>query len=65
LLTNQQRIVAIFLLLENYKNEGIKKNPFAATILEISNQGFEPFERIMIAEILLDMKRDRFAKTKI
>jgi hypothetical protein len=28
--------VAIFLLIENFKSEGIKKHPFGATILNVS-----------------------------
>jgi len=35
LLTSLQRIPAIFLLIENYKTEGISHHPFGATILEL------------------------------
>ena len=65
MLTCQQRIVAIYLLLDNFKAEGIKKHPFGSTILEIESKTTEPFERKMISEIVIDSKRDRFAKAKI
>lgn len=43
LLTNQQRLIALFLLIENFKSEGIKKHPFGATILNTSQKTTEPY----------------------
>lgn len=57
LLTHQQRIVALFLLIENFKSEGIKKHPFGATILNISQNTTEAFERKMIADLIIESKR--------
>lgn len=43
LLSSQQRIVALFLLIENFKSEGFKRHPFGATILNISLRTTEAY----------------------
>jgi hypothetical protein len=57
LLTSLQRIPAIFLLIENYKTEGISHHPFGATILEIVQCTPEPFEKRMISDMIIDSQR--------
>ena len=58
LLTSLQRIPAIFLLIENYKTEGISRHPFGATIFELSYNTVEPFEKKMISDIIIDSHRE-------
>lgn len=43
LLTSLQRIPAIFLLIENYKTEGISHHPFGASIFELAFSTPEAF----------------------
>ena len=63
MLTNPQRIVGLFLLIENFKSEGIRKHPFGATILTTSHRTSEPFERKMIAELVIDSKREKVCQS--
>ena len=49
--------MALFLLIENFKSEGIKKHPFGATILNTSQKTTEPYERKLIADLVVDLKR--------
>ena len=65
LLNGQQRIVAIFLLIENFKSEGFKRHPFGATILNISLRTTEAYERRMIADLVLDSKREKVCSSVI
>ena len=58
LLTSLQRIPAIFLLIENYKTEGISHHPFGATIFELIYNTTESFEKKMIGDIIIDLRRE-------
>jgi Ca2+-binding EF-hand superfamily protein len=58
LLTCLQRIPAIFLLIENYKTEGINHHPFGATILELVQNTPESFEKKMISDMIIDSQRE-------
>lgn len=49
----------MFLLLEAFKVEGIRKNPFAGILFEVYDKTTEPYERKFLCELLLDNKRDR------
>lgn len=43
LLTPLQRLPAIFLLVENFKTEGITRHPFGAIIFQLYSDTPEPF----------------------
>lgn len=58
LLTSLQRIPALFLLIENYKADGISHHPFGATIFEIVQNTPEPFEKKMISDMVIDANRE-------
>lgn len=65
LLTKLQRIIALFLILESFKAEGVKKNPFGGLIFEIYDKTVEHYERKFICEMLLDNKRDKVSAASL
>lgn len=49
----------MFILIEAFKAETIRKNPFAGVLFEIYDKTTEHYERKFLCEMLLDNKRDK------
>jgi hypothetical protein len=52
-------LLSIFIIIESYRIDGIKKNPFGGILFEIYNKTADQYEKKFIAEILVDNKKEK------
>lgn len=59
LLTRQQRLVGLFLLLDCALNEDVAQSPFAVMLFWLFDRSSEPFERMLLHDVLVLDQRDK------